>query len=144
MGQYGTDDIRPVLETTHTIAVLGAHPDASRPAHYVAEYMRQKGYRIIPVNPKFVGQEIFGEKVLATLDEIDEPVDLVDVFRRSDQLAGHIPEIMGMRHRPRLIWFQSGIRNDDCAQRLSDAGFDVVQDRCLMIDHRRLGIGPPT
>lgn len=135
-----TDDVKRVLEDATTIAVLGAHPSASRPAAYVPAYLREVGYRVIPVNPRFVGQVLFGEQVRASLAELHEAVDIVDVFRRSEDIPGHLDDILSMSPRPRLVWFQLGITNDDVARRLIDEGIDVVQDRCTLADHRRLGL----
>jgi hypothetical protein len=129
---------REVLEATRTIAVLGAHPEHTRAASYVPEYLAAKGYRVIPVNPAFVGRELFGAKVVARLGDIDEPVDLVDVFRRPDAVLGHVDEVLAMRPLPKVVWLQLGIRNDAAAARWLAAGIDVVQDRCTLADHRRL------
>src|SRR5688500_4171773 len=101
-------EIRAVLEGARTIAVLGAHPDASRPAHYVPDWMHRHGSRVIPVNPRFVGQEIWGEKVRETLVEIGEAVDVVDVFRRAENLADHLDEVLAMHPLPKVVWLQSG------------------------------------
>ena len=130
--------LRRILESTSTIAVLGAHVVTSRPAHYVPHYLARHGYRIVPVNPTFAGQVLWGERCRATLTDIDEPVDLVDVFRRSVDLPAHLDDLLGMTHRPPVVWLQSGIRNDDFAASLSDRGIEVVQDRCTLAEHRRL------
>jgi uncharacterized protein len=134
------EDIRALLEQARTIAVLGAHPDASRAASYVPAYLRTAGYRIIPVNPRFKGQQMFGELTRETLAEIQEPVDIVDVFRPSEALALHLDDMRAMRPAPRAVWFQQGIENDEVALALIAAGIDVVQDRCTYIDHRRLAV----
>jgi predicted CoA-binding protein len=120
------EDIRRILTSARTIAVLGAHPDASRPASYVPAYLHGVGYRVIPVNPAKSGMVLWGEPVSDTLAELTEPVDIVDVFRRSDQLMPHLPDILAMSPRPALVWLQQGIY--------------VVQDRCTLAEHRRLGI----
>src|SRR5262245_111848 len=130
------DELRAFLATAHRIAVLGAHPDPAKPAHYVPDYLHAHGYQVLPANPGYAGQTLWGEPVRATLGEIAPPVDVVDVFRRSEQLASRLDDILALR--PALVWFQSGIRNDAVARRLEDAGIAVVQDRCLMVEHRRL------
>lgn len=135
-------DVRRVLEGARVVAVLGAHSDPGRPAHYVPAYLERQGARILPVNPMLAGQALFGAPVRASLVELGEPVDVVDVFRRSDALAGHVDEILGMTPRPRVVWFQSGIRDDAVAARLVAAGIEVVQDRCMLADHRNFGMGP--
>jgi predicted CoA-binding protein len=133
--------IAALVRGSRTIAVLGAHPDGARAAGYVPDALFRAGFVIWPVNPKFAGQTLYGRPILASLPEIDDPIDIVDVFRRSVDLPPHVPEILGMKHRPGAVWLQSGIRNDAVAAQLEAAGIQVVQDRCLMIDQRRFG-GP--
>ncbi|MDP2315838.1 MAG: CoA-binding protein [Pseudomonadota bacterium] len=135
------DDVRAVLVRARVVAVLGAHSDSSRPAHYVPAYMHGVGSRILPVNPLLVGQTLFGEPVRASLVDLGEPVDVVDVFRRPEALPAHLDELLGMRPLPAVVWFQQGIRNDAVAAALIAAGIDVVQDRCMLADHRRWGLG---
>ena len=133
-----SDDVKQVLKSARTVAVIGAHPDARRPAHYVPAYLKSAGYRVLPVNPRFVGETLFGEPCVATLDLLSEPVDVVDVFRRSEDVPGHLDEILKMTPLPRLVWLQQGIRNDDVAAQLMARGIDVVQDRCMLADHQRM------
>jgi uncharacterized protein len=134
----GLQGVREPLETAKTIAVLGMSATPDKPAHYVPEYAMQSGYRVIPVNPLLSGQTLLGETVRATLSEIREPVDIVDIFRRAELLDAHLEDILEMNPRPKLVWLQLGIRNPDFAQKLLEAGIEVVQDRCLMADHRNL------
>jgi hypothetical protein len=134
-------DVRGVLERARVVAVLGAHFESWRPAFYVPDYLRAQGMRILPVNPALVGRTLWGEPVRGSLGDLAEPVDVVDVFRRSDALPAHLDELRGMRPLPPVVWFQSGIRNDAVAAALVAAGIDVVQDRCMLADHRRMGIG---
>jgi predicted CoA-binding protein len=134
-------DVREALASARVVAVLGAHHEASRPAFYVPEYLREQGYRVVAVNPALAGRELFGALVEAKLADVPGPVDLVDVFRRSELLPGHAAEILAMRPLPKLVWLQQGIRNDAFAKELVAAGIDVVQDRCTLADHRRFGIG---
>jgi len=141
MPQYSQpEDLRRILTEARTIAVLGAHPVTSRPASYVPAYLHHSGYRILPVNPGKLGQTLWNEPVRATLAELGEPVDIVDVFRRSDLLMGHLDDILAMSPRPRLVWLQQGITSQPFADALLAAGIDVVQNRCTLADHRRLGI----
>jgi len=130
------DELRALLAGARRIAVLGAHVDPEKPAHYVPDYLHRTGYRILPVNPVYAGRLLWGEPVRASLADISEPVDVLDVFRRSARVADHADEILALR--PDLVWLQSGIRNDTVARTLEDAGIPVVQDRCLMVEHRRL------
>ncbi|WP_027892104.1 CoA-binding protein [Calidithermus chliarophilus] len=129
-------NLEQFLREARTVAVLGAHPDPYRPAHFVPAYLQRAGYMVLPVNPQFAGQELFGQTVAAGLEQLTVPVDILDVFRRSEALAEHLDAVLALR--PRLVWLQSGIRNDDFAARLEQAGIAVVQDRCLMTVHRAL------
>lgn len=135
--------LRELLSTSPTIAVLGIHHEREKAAFYVPEYLHDEGYRIIGVNPQFHGRELFGEKVRNTLAEIAEPIDLVDVFRRSELIPDHVEDILAMKPRPKVVWFQLGIKNDDVAHVLEAAGITVVQNRCTLADHQRLGLGAP-
>ena len=132
--------LRTILTTSPTIAVLGIHHDPARPANYVPAYLHARGYRILGVNPALVGTTLFGEPVRASLAEVGA-VDLVDVFRRSEALPGHQGELTAASAR--VIWFQLGIRHDEVAAALTAAGKTVVQDRCTLAEHRRLGLGRP-
>jgi len=134
--------VRRVLEEARTIAVLGVHVDPDKPAHYVPEYLAGQGYQILPVNPAYVGRQLWGRAVVATLAELDTPVDIVDVFRRPDKIPEHLDDILAMQPRPKLVWLQLGIRNDQAARRLIQAGIEVVQDRCTLADHRVFRLGP--
>ncbi len=135
-------DVRAVLERARVVAVLGAHDDPNRPAHYVPNYLHRMGARILPVNPGLAGQALWGEPVRASLTELGVPVDVVDVFRRPEALPAHLDEILAMNPRPALVWLQLGIRNDAFAKQLLAAGIDVIQDRCMLADHKRMGLGP--
>ena len=142
----GMDDarLREIHQNSPTIAVLGIHVEPEKAAFYVPEYIRDEGYRVIGVNPTFAGQTLFGERVRDTLAEITEPVDLVDVFRRPEHIPAHVEDILAMRPRPRYVWFQLGIRNDEAAKILEAAGIEVIQNRCTLADHQRLGLRTPT
>ncbi len=132
------DDIpRQLLSRAHRIAVLGASTRRDRPAFEVPAYLARHGYEIVPVNPRYAGEELHGRTVLASLSEISEGVDIVDVFRRAEDVTGHVQEILAMRPLPGAVWLQLGIRNDDAARTLREHGIVVVQDRCTKIEHRR-------
>lgn len=137
------DTVREVLTTSPTVAVLGIHRDPEKAAFYVPEYLADAGYRVIGVNPRFAGEIMFGERVRATLAELTEPIDMVDVFRRSDDLPGHLEDILAMQPRPKVVWFQLGISNDAVARILEAAGIRVIQNRCTLADHQRLSLGAP-
>lgn len=139
----GLPDVRAVLKGARTVAVLGAHPTPSRAAFYVPDYLYSHGYRILPVNPRFAGRglSLWGEPIRATLAELREPVHIVDVFRASDAVPLHVDDILAMDPAPGLVWLQLGIRNDEVAQAMKDAGIGFIQDRCTLADHRAMGIG---
>lgn len=136
----GLSAVKPILETARTIAVLGVSAATDKPAHYVPLYAAQHGYRVIPVNPLLIGQTLFGEPVRSSLAAINEPVEIVDIFRRAEALPDHLEDILAMNPRPKLVWLQLGISNDEFAKKLLQAGIEVVQDRCLLADHRSLGL----
>jgi predicted CoA-binding protein len=135
--------LREILTGSPTIAVLGIHREPEKAAFYVPEYLHDEGYRILGVNPTLEGEELFGEKVRGTLAELGEPVDLVDVFRRAELIPQHVEDILAMKPRPRVVWFQLGIKHEDSARILEAAGITVVQNRCTLADHQRLGLGAP-
>ena len=127
-----------IFREMRTIAVLGAKGDADAPAYYVPTYLKARGYRILPVNPTRAGERIFGESVVATLADLPGPVDAIEVFRRPEFLPGHVSEILRLPWKPAVVWFQLGIRHDAAAAELARASIRVVQDRCMMPEHRRL------
>ena len=127
-----------ILRDARTVAVLGAKAQPSEPAYYVPAFLAHAGYRVRPVNPTLTGTRILDEPVVATLADLSEPVDVIDVFRRPEFLSGPATEILALSWRPAVVWFQLGIRHDGAAERLARAGIRVVQDRCMMPEHRRL------
>ena len=139
--RYLVDDdagLMAILTTARTVAVLGAKPGRGEPAYYVPAYLAARGYRILPVNPVHAGAPLFGTTVVARLADLAEPADVVEIFRRPEHLPGHAGEILALAWRPAAVWFQLGIRNDAAAACLARAGILVVQDRCMMPEHRRL------
>ena len=132
-------DIGNLLDETRTIAVLGIKTEAqaSQPAFYVPRYLQTAGFQIIPVPVYYPDvTQILGEQVYRRLVDIPIDVDLVNVFRRSEEVPPHVQDILAKK--PKAVWLQSGIRNDAAAETLAKAGIKVVQDRCLMVDHRWL------
>jgi predicted CoA-binding protein len=132
------EGIARVLAGVKRIAVLGIKMEPFAPGYYVPDYAREAGYEIVPV-PVFYpdATEILGEKVYRKVADVPGDVDLVNVFRRSHDIPPHVDDIIAKR--PKAVWFQAGIRNDAAAERLARAGIDVVQDRCLMVEMRRIG-----
>jgi uncharacterized protein len=127
-----------IFREAKTVAVLGAKVEPSEPAHYVPAYLVACGYRIRPVNPRFAGQRLHDAPTAARLEALPESVDVIEIFRRPEYLPGHADEILALPWRPKVVWFQLGIRNDAAAEKLARAGIRVVQDRCMMPEHRRL------
>ena len=136
--RIGLEGVKPVLESAKTIAVLGVSANTDKPAHYVPQYMFLHGYTVLPVNGSLIGQTMFDQPVTATLAELKQPIDIVDMFRRSEFLESHLEDILAMQPLPKLVWLQLGIRNDDFTAKLLKAGIEVVQDRCLLADHKIL------
>jgi uncharacterized protein len=132
-------DIRQLLVETRRIAVLGIKPEsrAGQPAHYVPQYMAAQGYEIVPVPVYYPSiTEILGVAVYRDLRNVPGEIDMVNVFRRAVDIPQHVEEIIAKR--PRSVWFQLGIRNDEVADEFVRAGIDVVQDLCIMVEHRAL------
>lgn len=133
------DAIGRLLGDARRIAVLGIKPETRRyaPAHFVPRYLQRAGYEIVPVPVYYPDvDEILGEKVYRTVGAVPSPIDIVQVFRRPDDIPPHVPDLV--EARPGAVWFQLGIRNDEAAEMIARAGIPVVQDRCMMIEHRRL------
>lgn len=134
-----SNGIREVLRATKVIAVLGIKPEShgGQAAFYVPAHMAAAGYEIIPV-PVYYPEvtEILGKPVFRKLADIGRPIDMVNVFRRPGDIPPHVDDILAAK--PKSVWFQLGIRNDEAAQRLAEAGIKVVQDRCLMVEEGRL------
>jgi len=132
------DQIRDLLERSKRVAVLGIKPDPSKPAHYVPKYIQQAGYEIIPVPVYYPDlKEVLGEPVYRSLMEVPGDIDIVDVFRRPTDIPKHIDDILAKE--PKAVWFQLGIRNDEAAETIARAGIDVVQDRCMLVELKRIG-----
>lgn len=132
------EGIQELMGKMRRVAVVGIKPDdqASRPAHFVPAYLAEAGLEVVPVPVYYPDvTHILGRKVYRRLVDIPEEIDLVNVFRRSDDVPAHVDDILAKR--PRVVWLQSGIRNDEVAERLARAGIKVVQDRCLMVEYRR-------
>ncbi len=136
MGEVIDDDdgLEETMRNVSRVAVLGMKGEG--PAGSVPRYMRQHGYETIPVNP--YRSQVDGIDAFDSLDELDGAVDLVLVFRRSEDVPGHVDEILALDPPPRAVWLQLGIRNTAAARKLAENGIDVVQDRCFYVEHRRL------
>jgi uncharacterized protein len=136
-GMTGQPDLAQILRDTKTIAVVGASPNASRPSNEVYHYLLSTGdYTVYPVNPMI--SEIDGRPAYPSLADLPVTPDLVDVFRRSEELPGVLADVLALPQQPKTLWLQLGLWDDDVAKQAEAAGIQVVMDRCLKVDHRHL------
>ena len=133
---YSDAYIRDILAQNRIIAMVGASANSSRPSYFAMKYLKQKGFTVIPVNPGQAGQEILGEKVYASLTDIQEKVDIVDIFRSADAALGVTREAIALGAK--VVWMQLGVRNDEAAKLAEEAGLQVVMNRCPKIEYGRL------
>jgi uncharacterized protein len=135
---YPDGTIRGILNTVKTVAMVGFSPKENRPSYFVFKYLRERGYHVIPVNPGHAGKEVLGQKVYASLSEIPEPIDMVDIFRASENVLPIVQEALTLNPRPQVIWMQLTVRNDEAAALAERAGMKVVMNRCPKIEYGRL------
>jgi len=135
---YPDPYLRDILTSVRTIAVVGASPRRERPSHRVMAYLQRRGYRAIPVNPNAAGATIDGETVYARLADVPEPIDMVDVFRRTEMASGVVDQAIAVGAK--VVWMQLGVRDDDAAARAEAQGLKVVMNRCPAIEIPRLGL----
>jgi predicted CoA-binding protein len=133
---YDNALIRRILRETRTIAMVGASANWNRPSYFAMKYLQEKGYRIIPVNPREAGQQILGETAYAELKDIPDKVDMVDCFRGADAIPGIAEDAIAIGAK--VLWMQLGIRHDDAARRAEAAGLTVIMNRCPKIEYGRL------
>lgn len=138
MSTYSDSWLKRILQRTRVIAVVGVSMNPVRPSYYVARYLSLKGYKVIPVNPGHAGKVLFGETVRAGLKDIPEPVDMVDIFRRSEAVPPIVDD--ALEHLPglRTIWMQIGVEHAGAAAAAQARGIDVIQNRCPKIEYQRL------
>src|SRR5271168_196218 len=134
---YSDAKIRSILERVRTIAMVGASPNWNRPSYFVMKYLQGKGYRVIPVNPAIAGKPLLGEKVYASLRDIPDKVDMVDVFRTSREAPAIVADAIAIGAK--VVWMQLGVRNDAAAKTAEAAGLEVIMNRCPKIEFGRLG-----
>ena len=135
---YSDSYIRAILNKVKTIAMVGASPLNVRPSYFAFKYLLERGYDMIPINPGQVGKSLLGKPFVASLKDIDHPVDMVDIFRASAHVMPVVEEALSLQPQPKVIWMQLGVRNDEAAAKAEAAGLDVVMDRCPKIEYGRL------
>jgi uncharacterized protein len=135
---YPDSYIRGILESVKSIAIVGASQNDVRPSFFVTRYLIEKGYRVFPVNPGVAGQTILGRPVLGRLKDVPEPLDMVEVFRGSEHAPAIVEEALALDPRPKVIWMQLGVRNDEAGLMAEAAGLSVVMNRCPKIEYGRL------
>lgn len=133
---YGPGYLRGFLERARTIAIIGASPEPWRPSFGIMRYLQRQGYRVIPVNPFAAGETVHGERVVASLRDVSEPIDLVNVFRRPDAVSEAVDD--AITAGAPMLWMQLGIRNDAACAKAEAAGIAVVMNRCISVEHGRL------
>ena len=135
---YDRDYLADILKTTRTIALLGASPNSARPSNHVMSFLLSQGYQVFPVNPGQAGKQILGQTVYATLADVPQPVDMVDVFRAAQFLDGVVDEALALETPPKVIWGQLSVRDDKAAAKAEAAGVKVVMNHCPAIEIPRL------
>lgn len=133
--QYSNEFLASVLLDVHSVAIVGASIRDNRPSYWVTGFLLGKGYSVHPVNPDHAGQSILGCRISASLGDLDTPVDMIDVFRRSECFGEVVDEVLQLSWRPKVIWGQLGVRDDDAAARAEAAGIHVVMDRALVAEY---------
>ncbi len=135
---YSAEYIRNILKTVKTVALVGASNNTVRPSYFVMQYLLGKGYAVIPVNPGLAGQQLLGQTVHATLKDIPTPIDMVDIFRNSEAAGPITDEALKLEPKPKVIWMQLSVRNDEAAAKAEAAGIEVVMDRCPKMEYGKL------
>jgi len=130
--------IRSILADVKSIALVGVTDSPVRASNIVARYLLGKGYRVYPINPNLAGKQLFGHTVLASLADVPEPIDMVDIFRRPDAISRAVDEALALEPKPKVIWMQLGLRDDAAAAKAEAAGLSVVMNRCPKIEYGRM------
>ena len=130
--------LREILKSTKTIAMVGLSMNETRPSYFVGRYLHKRGYKIIPINAGHGGKDFFGQLVKSSIDEIDEPVDMVDIFRKPEAVPQIVDDSLAKLKGLKTIWMQIGIKHGSSARKARELGLNVVEDRCPKIEHQRL------
>ncbi len=133
---YPDWQIRRILRDVNTIAMVGASTNWNRPSYFAMKYLQEKGFRVIPVNPRAAGEQLLGETVYASLKDIPEPVDMVDIFQRAERVPAIVDEAIEIGAK--IVWMQLTVRHDEAAKKAEEAGLTVIMDRCPKIEFGRL------
>jgi predicted CoA-binding protein len=136
--KYDDSYIHGILNAVKSVAIVGASPKDNRPSHFVVKYLNERGYKVFPINPGQGGGEIANIKAYASLADVPEPIDMIDVFRSSDAVPGVLDEALQLSSLPKVFWMQLGVRHDESAARAEAAGMKVVMDRCPKIEYGRI------
>ena len=136
--RYADADLRTLLKQTRSIALVGASANPARPSWIVLKYLLDRGYRVTPVNPGLAGQDLLGRRVVGSLADLPEPVDMVEIFRNSSVAGGLVDEALAREPLPKVIWMQLGVRDDAAAARAEARGVTVIMNRCPKIEYGRL------
>lgn len=135
---YSPDYLRDILQSVKTVALVGASNNEVRPSYFVMKYMLDKGYEVIPVNPGLAGQQLLGQTVYASLKDIPTPIDMVDIFRNSEAAGTITDEALSLDPKPKVIWMQLSVRNDEAAAKAESEGLQVVMNRCPKMEYGKL------
>jgi uncharacterized protein len=135
---YSPDYTRSILQDVKTIALVGASANAVRPSYFVMKYLLDKGYSVIPINPGLAGQDLLGQRVYANLAEVPVMIDMVDIFRNSEAASDVVDEALALPFKPKVIWMQLSVRNDEAARKAEAQGLRVVMDRCPKMEYGKL------
>lgn len=135
---YADDAILSLLRSVRTVAIVGATDNPARPSYIVVKYLLERGYDVVPVNPRLVGQDVLGVKAFARLEDVGRPVDMVEIFRNSAEAGGVVDEALALDPLPRVIWMQLSVRDDAAAARAEAKGVQVIMNRCPKIEYGRL------
>jgi len=135
---YDNAYIADILNTVKTVAMVGASPNDVRPSYFVLKYLLAKGFSVFPINPGHAGKEILGRTVYASLADLPQPVDMVDIFRASSAVPGIVDQVLKLDPLPKVLWMQLGVRHDEAATRAEAAGIRVVMNRCPKIEYGKL------
>ncbi len=138
--QYSDDEIAAILSSVSSFAIVGASANTNRPSYFVQKYLLTKGYKVVPINPGLAGKEILAQRVFATLDDVTDPVDVVDIFRNSEAALDITRAAMGLKDKLaiKVIWMQLGVINEQAEQEAQARGFKVIMNRCPKIEYGRL------